>query len=69
MFHGTLIHSLTLTKLEYIESGLLGVDEAGVIRFVEKGVEKGEVGGKLGAAGWEGAEVVYLKRGEFLIPG
>lgn len=69
MFHGTLIHSLTLTKLEYIKEGLIGVDEAGVIAFVEKDVEEGDVGGMLEGAGWGGVEVVRLKRGEFLIPG
>ena len=69
VFYGTLIHSLTLTKLEFIRNGLLGVDEAGVIAFLEKDVEAGQVGGMLAAAGWDGVQVTVLNRGEFLIPG
>ncbi|CAG8567485.1 11014_t:CDS:2 [Acaulospora colombiana] len=38
IFHGTLIHSLSLTELEIIKDALVGVDEFGKIAFVEKEV-------------------------------
>ncbi|GAA5855409.1 hypothetical protein JCM8547_007815 [Rhodosporidiobolus lusitaniae] len=68
-FYGTAVHSRSLTDIEYLQDALLGVDESGVIAFVEKEVPAEEVDGQLQQRGWEGVEVVRLRKGEFLIPG
>ncbi|GAA5884764.1 hypothetical protein JCM6882_005383 [Rhodosporidiobolus microsporus] len=71
VFHGTVIHSRSLTEIEYLQDALLGVDEAGTIAFVEREMPVDEVEGRLGEMGWVGAdvEVIRMKKGEFLIPG
>ncbi|GAA6059436.1 hypothetical protein JCM10212_005375 [Sporobolomyces blumeae] len=73
IFHGTAIHSRSLTELEYLHDALIGVDERGVIVFVERDVEwnEDEVKRKVEAHGWNlhEAELVRMKHGEFLIPG
>lgn len=72
MFYGTLVHSLSLTEIEYLENALLGVDENGVIAFLDKAVSSAaDVDQRLEAHGWsrQDAQVVELKRGEFLMPG
>lgn len=70
VFHGTLIHSRSLTEIEYLTDALLGVNEAGVIAFLDKDVrEEKQVASKLEERGWKGVQVITLKRGEFLIPG
>ncbi|CAG8827078.1 19936_t:CDS:1, partial [Gigaspora rosea] len=35
IFYGTLIHSLSLTELEFIHNALLGVNNQGKIVFLE----------------------------------
>ena len=72
MFYGTLVHSLSLTEIEYLENALLGVEENGVIAFLDKAVSSAaDVDRRLQAHGWsrQDAQVVKLKRGEFLMPG
>lgn len=69
MFHGTLVHSRSLTEIEYLSDALLGINEVGVIAFLEKDVPEEDVLGRLKEQGWEGAQVTSLKRGEFLCPG
>ena len=68
-FHGTLVHALSLTDTEYLHNALIGVDEAGVIAFVDKSVSADEVELRLNERGWEQAHVVRLAKGEFLMPG
>jgi guanine deaminase len=67
-FHGTLIHSHSLDRLEILEDALLTVDADGVISALEKNVPKDDVARALGAKG-ANFDVQYLSRGEFLIPG
>ncbi|GAA5843150.1 hypothetical protein JCM11251_003945 [Rhodosporidiobolus azoricus] len=71
VFHGTLIHSRSLTEIEYIQNALIAVDEAGTIAFVEREVPADQVAGRLKDLCWNGAEVevVRMQKGEFLIPG
>lgn len=70
VFHGTFVHPLSLTDTEYLHDALLGVDEAGVIAFVDNGpVSADEVEGRLGERGWAEAQVVRLGKGEFVMPG
>lgn len=49
---------------------MLAVDETGVIAFIQHDVKAEDIDSLLATQkDWETAEVVKLKRGEFLIPG
>lgn len=70
-FYGTLVHSLSLTEIEYVHDALLGVDEAGRIAFVERSVQAEQVEERLDAHGWTAGDVqrIELTGDEFLMPG
>ena len=63
IFHGPVVHSVSLGELEIVENGILVVDAAGVIVTFDKLSHGKEI------AIPEGAEVHHLQPGEFLIPG
>lgn len=71
VFYGTAIHAVSLTETEYLSNTLIGVDEAGVITFVERSVAPDEVDERLRSLGWvdQAAQLVKLQKGEFLMPG
>ncbi|GAA5935361.1 hypothetical protein JCM1841_001934, partial [Sporobolomyces salmonicolor] len=71
VFYGTAIHSRSLTEIEFLRDALIAVDEHGIIRLVEEGVQEDEVEQRFEAIGWKKVEVelVRMKKGEFLIPG
>jgi guanine deaminase len=79
LYHGAVVHSLSLDQLEILPSALLCVSEEGVIDWVEKDVEESqiqEVASRHGvllddSAGGRspGVEVISLGKGEFLCPG
>ena len=73
LFLGPIVHSLSLTELEFLSSALLCVGQGGMIEWVEKDVvpsllqeKAGEHGVLLGGVD---VEVVELGEGEFLCPG
>ncbi|KAK7183740.1 guanine deaminase [Paraphaeosphaeria sporulosa] len=61
VFHGAIVHSISLGELEVIENGTLIVDADGVIVALEKSCDE--------AVSIPGAEVYHLAPGEILIPG
>ncbi|GAA6009451.1 hypothetical protein JCM11491_003561 [Sporobolomyces phaffii] len=73
ILHGTAIHSQSLTEVEYLHKALIGVDEHGVIAFVERDVEVEALDEILVKHGWSPDERdtdrTLLGHGEFLIPG
>lgn len=73
LYHGTLIHSLSLTQLEVLPDALLCVsDREGIIEWLERGVEGSEiqeVAVRKGVILDDGVEVVVLGKGEVLCPG
>ncbi|GAA5979310.1 hypothetical protein JCM5350_006962 [Sporobolomyces pararoseus] len=73
VFHGTAIHSKSLTEIEYLSNSLIGVDENGVIAFVERDVERSKVQEIVSKHGWSledgTTESVTSGKGTFLIPG
>jgi guanine deaminase len=73
LYHGTLIHSLSLTQLEVLPNALLCVsDTDGIIEWLERGVEGSEiqeVAARKGVILDGGVEVVVLGKGEVLCPG
>ena len=52
VYSGTFIHCTSQTELEVLEYALIGVDEGGVIRFLEKDVQSIEKSVKDIVHGW-----------------
>lgn len=69
VFFGSFVHSLSKRRIEYLTDTLLAVDEDGLISFVQSSVSPDEIQPLLHAQGWQDAEVVVLRKGEFIIPG
>ncbi|KAL7006814.1 hypothetical protein EMMF5_003700 [Cystobasidiomycetes sp. EMM_F5] len=69
VFVGDFVHSLTKRKLEYLYETAVGVDEFGVIVFIEPCKQPGSLELILERLHWTEAEIVELVRGEFIIPG
>lgn len=68
IYFGAFVHSKTLKELEICEKGAIGVDEAGIIRFVERGVESVEDVVKKYEE-WKDASVVRIEGEGFFFPG
>ncbi|KAF0546615.1 guanine deaminase [Gigaspora margarita] len=70
IFYGTLIHSLSLTELEFIHNALLGVNNQGKIVFLERNVSNEQTLRDI-IKKWETTEdkVVRLTNRQFLLPG
>lgn len=66
IYTGPFIHSVSLTDLEICESGAIGVDENGIIAFVEKELDLEAVQEK---HSWQDATLVCLKGNAFFFPG
>ncbi|CAI6339972.1 unnamed protein product [Periconia digitata] len=65
VYAGAFVHSISLTELEICENGAIGVDEAGVIQFIERnGSEEWKE-----KEGWQSAKVVRLDGKGFFFPG
>ncbi|GAA5849056.1 hypothetical protein JCM3766R1_002283 [Sporobolomyces carnicolor] len=73
VIHATAIHSRSLTEIDYIHGALIGVDETGVIAFLEREVASDEVREIVVKHGWSlddgTTQLVSLGKGEFVIPG
>ena len=69
VFHGSFVHSLGKRELEYLRDTALGVDEHGVIAFVEPASSREELEEVLNRYHWQDADVRRLDRGDFVIPG
>ena len=68
LYKGSFIHSVSLNELQVLENAIVGVDESGVIRFVERHVADGDVKDVVRGHGWEEWDVVSAGRG-FWFPG
>lgn len=69
VFYGSFVHSLGKRELEYLRDTALGVDEHGVIAFVEQASSREELGEILNRYHWQDTDVHGLDRGDFIIPG
>ncbi|KAF2797389.1 guanine deaminase [Melanomma pulvis-pyrius CBS 109.77] len=67
IYLGTFVHSKSLSELEICDQGAIGVDSAGVIKFVERDVVRVE-DVKAKHWEWKDAEVVRVEDG-FFFPG
>ena len=68
IYFGAFVHSKTLKELEICEKGAIGVDETGIIRFVERGVEAVEDVMKR-YEDWRDAKVQRIGGEGFFFPG
>lgn len=68
VYYGRIVHSKSLTNLEIHGKAALGVDENGVIRFLDNGVDSAEAACKK-HKGFEDASCITLKPLQFLFPG
>ncbi|KAF8453665.1 hypothetical protein BGX38DRAFT_1090368 [Terfezia claveryi] len=68
IYYGTFIHSRTITNLDIINQGAIGVDDSGKIAFVERDVESPE---KLFSKfpEWVGVRVLQTPKDGFFFPG
>lgn len=66
IYTGPFVHSVSLTELEICEKGAIGVDENGIIAFVEKELELDAVQEK---HSWQDATPVHLGGNAFFFPG
>jgi guanine deaminase len=67
IYVGTFVHCISLSELEIGKNGAIGVDEDGIIQFVEKNVDLQQVHQK--HTDWEGAKAVELTGNGFFFPG
>lgn len=67
IYLGTFIHCVTLSALEIGEKGAIGVNEKGIIEFVERNVSLQNVRER--HEGWADAKVVELRGNGFFFPG
>ncbi|KAF2007109.1 guanine deaminase [Amniculicola lignicola CBS 123094] len=68
IYFGTYVHSKSLTELEIRPDGVIGVDEKGVIQFLETNVKDVE-SLKSRREEWKDAKVVKIKGEGFFFPG
>jgi guanine deaminase len=66
LFLGTFVHSKTQTELEIVENSVIGVDEKGIIRFIDTNVKVFTDSDK---HGWEDAQIIRVPQGAWLFPG
>lgn len=70
IYFGPFVHSTSLAELEICENGAIGVDEKGVIAFVERDVAYDGVDEiKRRNQGWRDAGVVSVEGNGFFFPG
>lgn len=66
IYLGAFAHCVALAELEIVEDGAIGVDEQGVISFVEKEVDVEDV--RKRHDGWNDAKILRVTDG-FFFPG
>ncbi|KAJ4378152.1 hypothetical protein N0V83_000985 [Neocucurbitaria cava] len=69
IYVGPFVHSRSLTEIEIEEKGAIGVDEKGIIRFVERSLSNGVEELKKQKEEWEDARVVNIEGNGFFFPG
>jgi len=63
------VHCTTLGTLDICEAGAIGVDDDGVISFVERDVKFDELDTVVKKHGWEESKVVRIYDSGFYFPG
>ena len=66
IYIGTCIHCETLTELDIVPNGMIGVDEQGKIAFVLRSMKGRRIPN---GEGWEQAKIVRIQDHGFFFPG
>jgi guanine deaminase len=71
IYIGPFVHSKSLSELEIQEHGAIGVDEDGIIRFVERNLQDGSLSNLIQQKGddWTDAQIVEINGSGFFFPG
>jgi guanine deaminase len=69
IYQGPFVHSASLTELEICKAGAIGVDQNGIISFVERDMDQDGVEQLKQKKGWEDAQVVSMDGEGFFFPG
>ena len=67
IFFGPFVHCKTLQEVDICEHGAIGVDETGIIAFIEREVQ--ELDPVVKKHGWEDCRVVRIYDSGFFFPG
>lgn len=69
-FHGTIIHSKSISQVEILEDALIVVEKAGRIIHLETQIQASELSTKLKSLNLSSPPTIHrLRQSEFLIPG
>ena len=69
IFSGPFVHCLSLGELDICEAGAIGVDENGVIAFIEREVKYEDLDTVKQKHGWGDSKVVRIYDSGFFFPG
>ncbi|KAF2852425.1 guanine deaminase [Plenodomus tracheiphilus IPT5] len=70
IYTGTFVHSASLSRLEICEKSAIGVDENGIIAFIEKNSDGSSIGKiRSRREGWSDAQVIDIEGTGFYFPG
>lgn len=69
IYHGPFVHSKTLSELDICEAGAIGVDDEGIIAFIDRDVKFEDLDQTKKEHGWEDSKVVRIYDSGFFFPG
>lgn len=69
IFSGPFVHCTSLGELDICESGAIGVDEDGIIAFVDRDVKFEALDEVVKKHGWDDCKVVRIYDSGFFFPG
>jgi guanine deaminase len=69
IFYGAIVNPVDLTSYQALPRAVLALTSAGEIAWIEEDVDSSALQEILAAHGWQDADVIELKLGEFLVPG
>ena len=69
IFSGPFVHCLSLGELDICEAGAIGVDDNGVIAFIERDVKYEDLDSVKQKHGWQDSKVVRIYDSGFFFPG
>ena len=58
IYFGTFIHNTSLAEFEVLENAAIGIDEKGIIAFIEKNVREENIDAFAKQRGWNDCDVV-----------
>jgi guanine deaminase len=69
IYAGPFVHCVSFGEVDICEAGAIGVDEKGIIAFIERDADYKDVPGVMKKHGWEDSKVVLIYDSGFFFPG